>query len=292
MIHPPGKPAELYDFRRPTTLAREHSRVLELAFEAFSRQWATQLTANVRARAQVTFDGVSMHTYDEYVAALPPSTIMVLCAIGDEAARAVIQFPATAALSWFSRMLGGNGKHDENERPLTIIEQTMLRSLASDIIDALTYTLNPIITDHVRVDGVSQNSQFAQAAATTEMMVVSSFTISVGDHAANATLAIPSEVLLRPLGDANPVVVAGDARELVRAQLADVPVNVAMKIADLPVTGADVLGIGIGDVIRLHHPAVRPLTLTVEGEEIATATLAEDGHRLAGVITQIKETSR
>ncbi len=34
-------PPEVYDFRRPMTLAREHGRVLERAFETYARQWAT-----------------------------------------------------------------------------------------------------------------------------------------------------------------------------------------------------------------------------------------------------------
>lgn len=38
-----GQP-EAYDFRRPMTLAREHGRVFEMAFETFARQWGTQLT--------------------------------------------------------------------------------------------------------------------------------------------------------------------------------------------------------------------------------------------------------
>ncbi len=65
---------ELYDFRRPTTLAREHSRVLELSFDTFARQWGTQLTTKVRANTQVVFEHVSMKTYDEYASSLPPTT--------------------------------------------------------------------------------------------------------------------------------------------------------------------------------------------------------------------------
>ena len=104
-----AKAVEVYDFRRPTTLAREHSRVLELAFETFARQWGTQLTAKVRVNSTVTSEQVLMQTYDEYAASLPPVTAMVLCALEDITAKAVIQFPTSAALTWVAHMLGGNG---------------------------------------------------------------------------------------------------------------------------------------------------------------------------------------
>jgi flagellar motor switch protein FliM len=68
---------DVYDFRRPTTLAREHSRVLEVAFETFARQWGTQLTANTRTRCLVSFRQVVMLSYNEYAASLPAATTMV-----------------------------------------------------------------------------------------------------------------------------------------------------------------------------------------------------------------------
>ena len=57
--------APVYDFRRPTTLAREHARILELAFETFARQWGTQLTAKIRVMCQVGFVSVQMQAYDD-----------------------------------------------------------------------------------------------------------------------------------------------------------------------------------------------------------------------------------
>jgi flagellar motor switch protein FliM len=78
---PKSKSIEVYDFRRPTTLAREHARVLELAFETFARQWATQLTAKVRAKSTAVSDSLEMKTYDEYALSLPSTTAMVLCAV-------------------------------------------------------------------------------------------------------------------------------------------------------------------------------------------------------------------
>ncbi len=59
----------------------EHSRVLELAFETFARQWGTQLTAKVRVKSVVRLEDVSMLSYDEYAASLPAVTAMVLCTV-------------------------------------------------------------------------------------------------------------------------------------------------------------------------------------------------------------------
>ncbi|MFE6967044.1 flagellar motor switch protein FliM [Agromyces sp. NPDC057679] len=288
--HPAPKPPELYDFGRPTTLAREHSRVLEVGFESLARQWGTQLTANIRTRAQVTFDEVKMATYDEYAASLPPLTTMVLCDLGDEPAKSVIQFPGSTALSWFSHMLGGDGSHDEPERPFTQIEQSLLGKLVADLIDDLRYCLNGLITDEIAMSSVTSNSQFAQAAAPGELMVIASFTVQTTDRSSMATLAFPSEVILRRLGDANPVVRESEARTMLERQLARVPVSMNLQLTPLELTAKDVLQLEVGQLIKIAHSTDRPMHLAAEGHIIGSAALGRAGHRLACTITDTKET--
>src|SRR5690606_34053907 len=123
---------ELYDFGRSTTLSREHARILEMSFEAFARQWSSLLSARTHGRAQVSVESVTMQTYDEYARSLPPATTLVVCAIPTSDARAVIQFPASLATAWVVQMVGGRPSHDIDERPLTNIEQALVRALITD----------------------------------------------------------------------------------------------------------------------------------------------------------------
>lgn len=282
---------EPYDFRRPTTLAREHSRVLEVAFETFARQWGTQLTANVRTRSNVTFRQVTMHSYDEYAASLPLSTTMVLCRIGAETEKAVIQFPAVAALTWLSHMLGGTGDHGQPERVLTEIEQNLLRTLTDDLLDDLRYSLGRLLPEGLEVDTVHHNSQFAQAAATSELMIVAAFTVECADQSAPTTLALPAGLLLRGLGDPNPVVATENARALIVDQVALTPVPFAVRLAAAPVKPHDVLALAVGDVIPLGHAAHAPFHVTVDGELLGRAAIGRAGGRLACTIIDTLETA-
>ncbi|MCX7522391.1 flagellar motor switch protein FliM [Microbacterium sp. STN6] len=285
-----AKSVELYDFRRPTTLAREHSRVLELAFETFARQWGTQLTAKVRLVSQVTCEQVTMVTYDEYAAGLPAHTAMVLCELADTEPKAVIQFPTTAALSWVTHMLGGNGAaHDLPERKFTPLEQVLVRRLIDDALEDLRYSLGPLLVTGIGVSGIQYNSQFAQAAATRDLMIVASFTIRMGDEIAPATLAMPSEVLLPQLGAASPTKSAANVRELLHDQLAQVPVEVALQVTPAMVRPSTILSLAAGDLIPLPHPAHRPFALIVDGVQLARAAVGSNGSRLACVVVNTEE---
>ncbi|WP_022883850.1 flagellar motor switch protein FliM [Glaciibacter superstes] len=280
-----AKPIEVYDFRRPTTLAREHSRVLELAFETFARQWGTQLTAKVRVVSLVSCEHVVMQTYDEYAASLPATTAMVLCTLDGSQAKAVLQFPTSSALSWVNYMLGGNGAAVTLERKFTQIEEALVRQLMDDALEDLKYSLGTVLVVPITVNAIQYNSQFAQAAATSDLMIVATFAMRVGEATGMATVAIPVDVLLPQLGEANPVVVTANARELVQAQVAWAPVEVSIQLAPAMVLPRAILDLAVGDVLPIPHPQHRPLDVAVGGQSLAQAALGANGSRLACVIT-------
>jgi flagellar motor switch protein FliM len=281
-----GPAVEAYDFRRPTTLAREHSRVLELALETFARQWGTQLTAKVRVVSQVTCEQIIMETYDEYASALPATTAMILCSLQGLDARAVIQFPAAAALTWVSYMLGSNTAQVVEERKFTQIEQALVRRLFDDALEDLRYSLGPLLETAISIDTIQYNSQFAQAAATADLMIVATFAIRVGDSSTTATLAIPAPALLPQLGQPAVPPASGNTRDQVASQLGWVPVEVALSLNPVFVKPSRILGLAVGDLLTIPHPQHRPLNLTVDGETLARAAVGANGARLACILVE------
>ncbi|MEW1955599.1 flagellar motor switch protein FliM [Terrabacter sp. NPDC080008] len=290
-IHAVGEPArrtaEPYDFRRPTTLAREHSRVLEAAFDSFARQWGTQLTAKVRTKSTATTESVIVQTYDEYVASLPTVTCMVRCVVGDTAAKMVVQFPTPVALGWVARMLGGASDKPGLERKLTPIEHALVKALVEEALDVLAYSLGPLLPAEARVESIQYNSQFTQAAAPSDLMVVVTCGVQVGETTSAVTFAVPADTLLPQLGAVNPVASSENAPELTREQVALVPVEVAVRLASLAVTPAQVLDLAVGDTLPLPHHAREAFHVTVGGQDHARAMVVRSGSRAAARIVSV-----
>ncbi|WP_083404114.1 flagellar motor switch protein FliM [Curtobacterium sp. MCBA15_005] len=283
---------EVYDFARPSTLAREHARVLELAFETFARQWGTQLTAKVRAVSQVTCEQVEMTTYDEYAASLPALTGMVLLPITGLTPKGVLQVPLDAALTWVSHALGASKPLPTPDRTFTPIEQALVRKIVEDALDDLRYSFGGLLAQDVAVGGFQFNSQFAQAAQKGDLMIVASFSIRVGDRIAPGTLALPAEAVLPQLGETAAHVSPADARALLDAQLESVPVGVSLRFAPAAVLPTQVLRLAVGDVLPLPHPQHRPLTIAVDGEPVGTAAVGANGSRLAGIVVTTTSTEQ
>jgi flagellar motor switch protein FliM len=286
------KVAEAYDFRRPTTLAREHSRVLQLAFETFARQWSTQLSAKIRASSVMVAEQVTMTSYEEYAASLPASTAMVLCGIKGQEALGVFQFPSQAALLWVTRMLGGNSSTHIPDRKFTQIEQSLINRLMEDALEDLHYSLGSMLTEVPTVEGIHFNSQLAQAAPMGTLMIVAAFTIRVAERSWPATMALPAEVLIQQLGSSNPLSDPAAAPAQLRSQIGQVPVDVALSLAPVYVTPETILKLAVGDVLPLPHPVARPFDLTLGGKPIARAMGVTHGSRKAGQIVTTEETNR
>ncbi|NEM91185.1 flagellar motor switch protein FliM [Galbitalea soli] len=286
----PARPeVEVYDFQRPTTLAREQSRALSVAFETFARQWGTQLTAMTRTLSSAVLDTVTMQRYDDYAAALPDTTAMVLCDVEDHLARAVIEFPTATGLSWVGRMLGGTGALEAPTRGFTAIEQTIIRRLVDYVIEDLKYSLGSLLPAELSVDTIHYNAQVAQAAATADFMLVAQFTVIVAEDRSTASIAIPADAMLphlTPLGAIRP---QGARPDPTRVQLDTVPVAVSLQLQPAIVGPADILGLVEGDLIALPHPQHRPLNVAVDGHVVARAAVGANGSRLACVVVDLEE---
>lgn len=282
---------EVYDFKRPTTLARQQTRALEQAFETFSRQWGTQLTASLRVISHVSFEQVVVESYADYAAGLPSRTTMVLCASDDQPARTVIQFPADAAYGWIATMLGATTPFAAPERRYTPIEQALVRHIAGGVLEDLAYSFGGMLVHGVRVEAVHENSMIAQAAAPSDLMVVGSFVARTGGASAEASIAIPLTEILPRLG----IDLAGDLTGHEPERLIDhvvaAPVEVALRLRDVGASPATVLDLAVGDVIRIPHGEHRPFDLTVDGLTIARASAGAVGARLAGVVIDLEEIS-
>ena len=130
-----GEP-RTYDFRRPTKLSREHVRVLQIAQEAFARQATTILTTFLRAGARLELVGIEQFSYDDYlVDAAQPGLHLDVHASSRWPARGMLAYPLDIAMAIVDHMLGGSGRADQPNRPMTAMETTITNHLLDRLLD-------------------------------------------------------------------------------------------------------------------------------------------------------------
>lgn len=287
-----------YDFRRPMTLPRDQARLLEMAFDTFTRHWANHLVARLSIPVTGSVVSVELHSYDEYIRSLPAATTMVLSTVEPGRRTAVIQFPLEAALAWVERMLGGPGTGATvPERELTEIEQQLIRELLRRPVEDLNYSFAALAPLQAQFRAIQYSPQFVQAAEAATPVLTARLALRVDDIPLAATVMLPAEGVLTAMR-ARDREEHRTAAEIAREKadhaalddaVAQVPVEVAVRMRPVTVHPPQVLDLAVGAVLPLSHPVSRPLDVVVGDRVLAHAAPGSEGSRLAALIVQVKE---
>ncbi|UDY37192.1 flagellar motor switch protein FliM [Dermatobacter hominis] len=293
----PARTAALqaFDFRRPNKLNRDHLRTLQILHETFAAQFATLLSSNLRTVCTMAVDGAEELSYEEYVRELPVPTHLTVLALDPLPGVGVLQFSIEGSLTVCELMLGGRGRKQTLDRPLTEIESALMRTVVERAMGELAYALGPVASLRPRVVGAESNPQFAQLASASDMVVVLRLRLRIADVLETDVSLAYLYTTLRPLlGEMSPHSVAtptdGDEamaiRQRLSARVADVPVDVSVRFRPTTMRSQDVLGLEPGDLIPLGHPVDRDLTAEVDGVELFHVQASRRGHRLAALVTE------
>lgn len=283
--------APLYDFRRPTKLAREHGRLLEMVYETVARQWATVLGSELGAHCQVVFDGVEQRSYDDYVSKMPTPNLLALFQPEPHAGVGFLQISPQTGFRAIEQMLGGGSCNTpQPHRVPTEIETSLLVRIVERMLGELHYGLAAVTEVSPAFKALEFNPQFVQVAAATDLYIVAAFTITLGELIAPATVAFPAPVLmLRSNTNGADDPTAGAMRRQARSTMTrlveDVQVEVSVRFVPRTMPTTQLLQLRTGDVVRLEHPVDRPLDVVSAGVVFARGVAGAQGPRAACLIT-------
>jgi flagellar motor switch protein FliM len=285
-----GEP-RTYDFRRPTKLSREHVRVLQIAQESFARQATTILTTFLRAGARLELVGIEQFSYDDYLATLPNPVFITTFTLEPLAGKGLLAYPLDMAMAIVDHMLGGSGKAEQPNRPMTAMETAISNHLLSRLLYEFATSFAAITEIQPALNGFEYNPQLAQAASGSDTVMVATFAMSVGAREGEATLVLPFSSFASALNNAaspqlseTALAKRKRAAEALTARLNLVPVDVSVRFAPLTVSSADLLSLAVGDVLLLRHPPDSPLEVTTNDVTFAYAIASNHRRRLAAAI--------
>jgi flagellar motor switch protein FliM len=285
-----GEP-RTYDFRRPTKLSREHVRVLQIAQESFARQATTILTTLLRAGARVELIGIEQSSYDDYIVTLANPVFITTFSIEPLAGKGMLAYSLDIAMAMVDHMLGGSGRAEQPDRPMTAMESTITRHLLDRLLDEMAATFAPITEIQPVMLGFEYNPQLAQAASGSDTVMVARFSLAVGAREGEATLVLPFSSFAQSLNNAaspqlsdSAVAKRKLAAEALAVRLNLVPVDVSVRFAPLTVSSADLLSLAVGDVLLLRHAPDSPLEVTTNDVTFAYAIASNHRRRLAAAI--------
>ncbi len=288
---PPKKKREAkpFNFRRPNKFNRDHFRAFQIVHETFARQLTTVLSTTLRAVSAVALANVEECSYGEFIEASQNPSFMAILQISPLPGASLWYMPLDLAMGTVERLLGGAGKGPYPERPFTDIESILMRDVTDRCLREMTYSYESLFEVHAKTMQLESNPQFAQISAPSDMVLLVSFDVKIGDSEGIIQLCIPYASLQAQLENltggklfkdrpsVDPVAIANALKE----RALDVPIDVNVLFDTVSMTGSDILELQVGDVLPLHHAIDAPLTIKAHGVPHLLAKPGRQGKRLA-----------
>lgn len=264
---------KIYDFKRPDKFSKEQLRTVSNMHETFARLTTTSLSAQLRSLVHVHVASVDQLTYEEFIRSIPTPTTLAVVNMDPLKGNAVLEIDPSITFCMIDRLFGGRGTTTGNKnRDLTDIEQSVMEGIIVRILANVREAWTQVIDLRPRLGQIETNPQFAQIVPPSEMVVLVTLEMKVGEEEGMMNLCIPYltiEPIVSKLSSQfwfSSVRRSSNPQYLgtIKARLSSVEMNVVAEVGSINLPIREVLALRTGDVIRLSDIRVGdPLTLSV-----------------------------
>lgn len=251
-----------YDIGRQERIVRGRMPTLELINERFARLFRIGLFNYMRRNAEISVSPVKVQKYSEFIRNLIVPTNLNLVHVNPLRGTALFIFDPNFVFLVIDNLFGGDGRYHMRVegRDFTATEQRIISGLLNVVFEQYQKsweTIYPLEFEYVRSE---MNTQFANIATPTEVVVTFSFNIELGSGGGDFHVCLPYS-MIEPIRDLLYSTMQADRAEvddrwlkLMQSQVQQAEVNLVANLAHAPVTLRQILNLKVGDVVSLEVP--------------------------------------
>ena len=251
-----------YDLGRQERIVRGRMPTLEIINERFARLFRIGLFNFMRRNAEISIGPVKVVKYSEFVRNLVVPTNLNLVHIKPLRGTALFIFDPNLVFLIVDNLFGGDGRfHMRVEgRDFTPTEQRIIQSLLDVVFTEYKKSWDPIYPVEFEYVRSEMNTQFANIATPTEVVVTVTFNIELGAGGGDFHVCMPY-AMIEPIRDLLNSSMQADRTEVderwvkqLKNQIQDAEVDLVANLGHTPVTLSQIVNLKVGDVISLDIP--------------------------------------
>ena len=286
-----------YDIGKQERIVRGRMPTLEMINERFARMFRIGLFNFMRRSAEISVSPVKVLKYSEFVRNLVVPTNLNLVRFKPLRGTALFIFDPNLVFLIVDNLFGGDGRfHMRVEgRDFTPTEQRVIRRLLDVVLGEYKKSwdpVHPIEFEYVRSE---MNPQFANVATPTEVVVVTTFSIELGEGGGDFHVCMPY-AMIEPIRDLLTSSMQGERLDvddrwlrLMAQQVQDAQVDLVTSLGDATVTLREVMEMKVGDIIPLRIPDT--LTAEVSGVPVLECNYGERNGQYAVKVKRFVNTA-
>lgn len=251
-----------YNLGTQERIVRGRMPTLELINERFARYLRIGLFNYMHRTTEISVGPIRVQKYSEFIRNLVVPTNLNLVAAKPLRGTSLFVFDPNLVFLVVDNMFGGDGRfHTRVEgRDFTPTEQRIIRGLLNVVFSEYSRSWKPVYDisfDYIRSE---MNSQFANIATPSEIVISTTFSIEFGGTAADMHICFPYS-MVEPIRDLlyssmQSDQLSTDQRWIVmlRRQLKDAEVEIAAQLTSTTVSLGQILKMQVGDIIPVSIP--------------------------------------
>lgn len=253
---------QVYDIGRQERIVRGRMPTLELINERFARLLRIGLFNFMRKNAEISVGPVRVLKFSEFVRNLVVPTNLNLVQVKPLRGIALMVLEPTLVFQVVDNLFGGNGRfHTRVEgRDFTATEMRVIQRLLNVVFEEYEKSWKPIYELTFEYIRSEVNTQFANIATPTEVVIASSFSIDLGSGGGDFHVCMPY-AMLEPIRDLIYSSVQADRSDaddrwltMMTSQVYGAEVELMANLAHAEVTVRQLMSLQVGDVISLDRP--------------------------------------
>ena len=254
----------LYNLGTQERIVRGRMPTLELINERFARYLRIGLFNYMHRTTEISVGPIRVQKYSEFIRNLVVPTNLNLVAAKPLRGTSLFVLDPNLVFLVVDNMFGGDGRfHTRVEgRDFTPTEQRIIQGLLGVVFREYSRSWKPVYEISFEYIRSEMNSQFANIATPSEIVVSTTFSLEFGGTAADMHICFPYS-MVEPIRDLlyssmQSDQLSTDQRWIVmlRKQLKDAEVEVAAHLATTTATLGEVLRMKAGDIIPINIPEV------------------------------------
>ncbi len=248
-----------YDLGRQERIVRGRMPTLELINERFARLLRIGLFNYLHKNAEISLEPVKVQKYSEFIRNLAVPTNLNLVTMRPLRGTGLVVFDPNLVFLVVDSMFGGDGRfHTRVEgRDFTPTEQRIIQGLLNVFFREYEKAWQPVFPVKFEYVRSEMNTQFANIATPSEIVVAVSFTVELNGNSSEMHLCLPY-AMIEPIRDglystmhseqagADKRWSATLTRELQRAE-----VELVVPLGSHEMTLGEVMAMKVGDVIPI-----------------------------------------
>ena len=276
-----------YNLGTQERIVRGRMPTLELINERFARYLRIGLFNYMHRTTEISVGPIRVQKYSEFIRNLVVPTNLNLVAAKPLRGTSLFVFDPNLVFLVVDNMFGGDGRfHTRVEgRDFTPTEQRIIRGLLNVVFTEYSRSWKPVYDISFEYIRSEMNSQFANIATPSEIVISTTFSLEFGGTAADMHICFPYS-MVEPIRDLlyssmQSDQLSSDQRWIVmlRKQLKDAEVEIAAQLASTTVTLGQILKMKAGDIIPISIP--EKITVNVDHIPLMECRYGQQGGQYA-----------